>query len=86
MSTICRLSMPLAVSIFSAGVAIAEPKAVGALDKVQLHVDATQAGRTRPSAITSDVYFGNRCRGGEGARLQATLKDDTLDARQVPFG
>ena len=76
-SAICRLSVPLAASIFGAGVAIAEPMAVGAVDRVQLHVDATQAGQTRPLVINSDVYFRDRCHSGEGARLQATLKDGT---------
>jgi hypothetical protein len=77
MSTIFRLSVPLAVSIFSAIVAVAEPLTVGAVDKVQAHVDATQAGQTRPLVINSDVYFRDRCHSGEGARLQVTLKDGT---------
>jgi hypothetical protein len=50
---------------------------VGAVDKVQSHVDATQAGQTRALAVNSDVYFRDRCHSGEGARLQATLKDGT---------
>jgi hypothetical protein len=50
---------------------------VGAVDKVQAHVDATQAGQTRPLVINSDVYFRDRCHSGEGARLQVTLKDGT---------
>jgi hypothetical protein len=75
--SICRLSVPLAVSIFSASVAVAEPMTVGAVDKVQAHVDATQAGQSRPLVINSDVYFRDRCHSGEGARLQATLKDGT---------
>jgi len=77
MSAICRLSVPLAVIIVNAGVAIAQPMAVGAVDKVQAHVDATQAGQTRPLVINSDVYFRDRCHSGEGACLQATLKDGT---------
>jgi hypothetical protein len=28
-------------------------------------------------AVNSDVYFGDRCHSGEGARLQATLSDGT---------
>src|SRR6478609_1587709 len=74
-SAICRLSVPLAASIFGAGVAIAEPMAVGAVDRVQAHVDATQAGQTRPLVINSDIYFRDRCHSGERARLQVTLKD-----------
>jgi hypothetical protein len=64
-----------AASIIGASVAVAEPRTVGAVDKVQAHVDATQAGETRALVVNSDVYFKDRCRSGEGARLQATLKD-----------
>jgi hypothetical protein len=55
---------------------------VGAVDKVQSHVDATQAGQARALAVNSDVYFRDLCHSGEGARLQATLKDGT----QVTLG
>jgi hypothetical protein len=48
----------------SAGVA--QTTTVGAVDKVQSHVDATQAGQTRALAVNSDVYFRDRCHGGEG--------------------
>jgi hypothetical protein len=77
MSAISRFSAPLAVIIFNAGVACAQPMAVGAADKVQAHVDATQAGQTRPLVINSDIYFRDRCHSGERARLQVTLKDGT---------
>jgi hypothetical protein len=77
MSAICRLSVPLAVSIVSASIAVGEPLTVGAVDKVQARVDATQAGQTRPLVINSDIYFRDRCHSGEGARLQVTLKDGT---------
>jgi hypothetical protein len=77
LSAICRLSTPLAVSIFGANVAVAETTTVGAVDKVQAHVAATQSGQTRALVINSDVYFRDRCHSGEGARLQATLKDGT---------
>ena len=50
---------------------------VGAVDKVQAQVEATQAGQTRPLVVSSDVYFKDRCHSREGARLQATLKDGT---------
>jgi hypothetical protein len=72
---IWRLSVPLAASIIGASVAVAEPITVGSVDKVQAHVDATQAGETRALAANSDVFFRDRCHSGEGARLQATLKD-----------
>jgi hypothetical protein len=74
---ICRFSAPLAVSVFSVYVAVAEPMSVGGVDKVQAHVEATQAGQTRALVVSSDVYFKDRCHSGEGARLQATLKDGT---------
>ena len=76
-SAICRLSVPLAASIFRASVAVAEPITVGAVDKVQAQVEATQAGQTRALVVKSDVYFRDRCHSREGARLQATLKDGT---------
>jgi hypothetical protein len=75
LSAICRLSVPLAASIFRASIAVAETTTVGAVDKVQAQVEATQAGQTRPLAIGSDVYFRDRCHSREGARLQA--KDGT---------
>ena len=77
MSAICRSSAPLAVGIFAASAALAELTTVGAVDKVQARVDATQAGQTRPLVVNSDVYFSDRCHSREGARLQATLKDGT---------
>ena len=76
-SAICRLSVPLAASIFRASVAIAEPMTIGGVDKVQAQVEATQAGQTRPLVVSSDVYFRDRCHSRGGARLQATLKDGT---------
>jgi len=77
MSAICRVSAPVAVYIFAAGVAVAETTTVGTVDKVQAEVNATQAGQTRALAINSDVYFRDRCHSTDGARLQATLKDGT---------
>ncbi len=77
LSAICRLSAPLAVCIFGASVAVAETKTVGTVDKVQAQVTATQEGQTRALAISSDIYFRDRCHSREGARLQATLKDGT---------
>jgi len=76
-SAICRLSAPLVVSIFRASIAVAETVTVGAVDKVQAQVEATQAGQTRPLVVNSDVYFRDRCHSTDGARLQATLKDGT---------
>jgi hypothetical protein len=77
MPAIPLLSASLAVFVFSAGVAAAEPAVIGAVDKVQARVDATQAGQTRSLELNSDLYFRDRCQSGEGARLQATLKDGT---------
>jgi hypothetical protein len=37
-----------------------EPMTVGAVDRVQAHVDAAQTGQTRPLAIDLDVYFKGR--------------------------
>ena len=75
-SGICRLLAPVAVFI-AANVAVAEPTTVGAVDKVQAQVEATQAGQTRVLVVKSEVYFRDRCHSREGARLQATLKDGT---------
>ena len=75
LSAVWRLSAALAAIIIGASVAVAEPITVGAVHKVQARVDATQAGETRALAANSDVYFRDRCHSGEGARLQATLKD-----------
>ena len=72
-----RFSALLPVLVFGASGAVAQTTTVGAVDKVQSHVDATQAGQTRALAVNSDVYFRDRCHSGEGARLQATLKDGT---------
>ena len=77
MSVICRLPILITVSVFGASAAVADTTTVGAVDKVQARVDATQAGQTRALVINSDVYFRDRCHSGEGARLQATLKDGT---------
>ena len=56
-SAICRLSVPLAANIFRASIAVAETATVGAVDKVQAHVEATQAGQTRALVVNSEVYF-----------------------------
>ena len=71
------MSVPLAASIFRASIAVAETTTVGAVDKVQAHVEATQAGKTRGLVVKSEIYFRDRCHSTEGARLQATLKDGT---------
>ena len=54
MLAICRLSVPLAASIFRASIAVAQTMTVGAVtmtvgavDKVQAQVEAMQAGQTR---------------------------------------
>jgi hypothetical protein len=45
LSAICRLSTPLAVSIFGANVAVAETTTVGAVDKVQAHERRLAVGK-----------------------------------------
>ena len=77
LSTASRLSAALALFIVGAGVAVADTASVGAVDKVQAEVAATQAGQTRALGVNSGIYFRDRCQSGEGARLQATLKDQT---------
>ncbi len=72
-----RCAAALAVVLSSAGAAVAAPVAIGGVDQVQAQVEATQAGATRALAVNSDLYFRDRCRSGEGARMQATLKDGT---------
>ena len=58
-SGICRLSIPLAASVFRASIAGAETAIVGAVDKVQAHVDATQVGQTRALVVNSEMYQGS---------------------------
>ena len=77
MSAIQPWSAALAVSIIGGGLAVAEPTTIGSVDKVQAQVEAAQAGRIRALAANADLYFRDRCHSGEGARLQATLKDGT---------
>jgi len=74
---ICRLSVPLAVSIFRASIAVAETATVGTVDKVQAHVEAMQAGQTRGLVIKSDVYFRDRCHStGRVARFRSPLSKE----------
>ena len=76
-SAICRLSVPLAASIFRASIAVAEPITVGAVDK------GSGAGRGHASRAEPVRWLSNRKSiseidaTAEGARLQATLKDRT---------
>jgi hypothetical protein len=63
-------SAPLAIIIFNAGVAVAEYITVGAVDKVQAQVDATQAGQTRPLVANSDIYFRDRWRATQPDRVR----------------
>jgi hypothetical protein len=75
-----RFSAPwlaVAVCLCAAGVAHAETRTVGTVDKVQAQVVAVQAGQTRELAATAALLFRDRCRSGRGARLQATLADGT---------
>jgi hypothetical protein len=58
--------------------AVAEPLSVGAVDKVQEQVVATQAGATRDLQASGPVYFRDRLKTGAGARLEAKLNDGTV--------
>jgi hypothetical protein len=77
MARLRRLSAISIVGILTVGVAAAEPIAIGAVDRVQAQVDATQAGETRALVANSDLYFRDRCHSGDGSRLEAQLKDGT---------
>lgn len=77
MQAIRRLCSAFAIVALSAGLGVAGQVAVGAVDRVQAEAEATRDGRTRPLAASADLYFLDRCRTGEGARLEATLKDGT---------
>ena len=48
MTALRSLSAALAAFLFSAGVAVAAPATVGAVDKVQAQADATFAGQPGP--------------------------------------
>ena len=75
MSAMRRVSALLVFWVVGAAVAVAGPTSIGAVDRVQAQVDATQAGQSRALAANSDLYFLDQCRGGNGARMEATLKD-----------
>lgn len=77
MSAIRRVSAFMVFCVVGAAVAVAGPTSIGAVDRVQAQVDATQAGQSRALAANSDLYFLDRCRSGSGARMEATLKDGT---------
>jgi hypothetical protein len=47
---------------------------VGAVDKAQAQVNATEAAETRALAVNLDAYFRDRCHSGEGAHLQANIE------------
>jgi hypothetical protein len=58
--------------------AAAAPVSVGAVDKVQEQVVATQAGAPRDLQAAGPVYFRDRLKTGAGARLEAKLDDGTV--------
>ena len=83
--------MPQRPNLVSAGVALlciacsaipnaasAAPATVGAVDKAQGAVEATQPGATRALAVEAPVLFGDRLRTGPAARLEAKLADGTV--------
>jgi len=73
-SGICRLSIPLAASVFRASIAGAETAIVGAVDKSRRMWMPRKSGRpVRWWSTRKSIR--DRCHSGEGARLQAALKD-----------
>ena len=58
--------------------AAAAPAPVGAVDKAQGQVEASQAGVPRDLAVDAPVLFGDRLRTGPAARLEAKLADGTV--------
>jgi hypothetical protein len=72
------LATAAAVCCLSCQGAVAEPVAVGAVDKVQEQVVAVQAGAARDLQAAGPVYFRDRMKTGPGARLEAKLDDGTV--------
>ena len=58
--------------------AVAEPVAVGAVDKVQEQAVAVQGGAARDLAVAGPVYFRDKMHTGPGARLEAKLDDGSV--------
>jgi hypothetical protein len=54
---------------------------VGAVGKVQAHVEATQAGQTRALVVNSDLYFKDQYHSGKDAR-----SGDVKDGTQLTLG
>jgi hypothetical protein len=72
------LATAAAVCCLPLHAALAEPVAVGAVDKVQEQVVAVQAGASRDLQPAGPVYFRDRMKTGPGARLEAKLDDGTV--------
>ena len=58
--------------------ASATPATVGAVDKAQGQVEASQPGDTRALAVEGPVLFGDKLKTGPAARLEAKLSDGTV--------
>ena len=84
--TICPKTLRLssAFALLCIGIAAvpsaasAAPATVGAVDKAQGQVEATQPGAVRALAAEAPVLFGDRLRTGPAARLEAKLADGTV--------
>lgn len=67
----------LALGAVVASPALAASPTIGSVDKVQASVSAKRAGGTARLRVRSPLRFQDRLVSGKGARLEATLKDDT---------
>jgi len=72
------LALTFAAGLASASPGSAAPVPVGAVDKAQGSVEATQSGVSRSLAIEAPVLFGDRLKTGPAARLEAKLADGTV--------
>ncbi|RYB01926.1 FecR family protein [Lichenibacterium ramalinae] len=70
--------LALSALLLGSAAAAAAPATVGAVDKAQGQVEASQAGVPRDLAVAAPVLFGDRLRTGPAARLEAKLADGTV--------
>ena len=71
------LCCAVAVSVVATAAAAA-PSPVGAVDKAEGAVQASQAGVARDLAVEAPVLFGDKLKTGPAARLEAKLADGTV--------
>ena len=71
------LVLPVALAV-TAAPAGAAPSTVGAVDKTEGSVQASQAGVARELAVEAPVLFGDKLKTGPAARLEAKLADGTV--------